>query len=192
VFSVGDKVIHCAQGAGVITEKKDMQITEMPKSYLVIRMLGSGSTLMVPSDKAEQRLRPVCRRTALRRLLTVELAGKSRELPQDYKERAKHIESKLKSGETKEWVEVVRDLTYRDEQGSLSTGDRQLLDRAIDLLSGELALAQGIDQEEAMFRLKSVAQRRGELADSLENFDWLRALGQKVVEPFAGSSIGTG
>jgi len=192
VFSVGDKVIHCAQGAGVITEKKDMQITEVPKSYLVIRMLGSGSTLMVPSDKAEQRLRPACRRTALRRLLTVELASEPMKLPQDYKERAKHVESKLKSGETKEWVEVVRDLTYRDEQGSLSTGDRQLLDRAIDLLSGELALAQGIDQEEAMFRLKSVAQRRDELADSLENFDWLRALGQKVVEPFARSSIGTG
>jgi len=192
VFSVGDKIIHCAQGAGVITEEKDMQITETLKSYLVIRMLGSSSTLMVPSDRAEQRLRPACTRIALRRLLTVELAGEPGKLPQDYKERAKHIEDKLKSGETKEWVKVVRDLTFRDEQSSLSMGDRQLLDRAIDLLSGELALAQGIDQEEAMFRLKSVAQRRDELADSPENFDWLRTLGQKVMEPFARSSVGTG
>jgi CarD family transcriptional regulator len=192
MFAVGDKVIHCSQGAGIITEKKEMQVTEAPKSYFVIRMIGSDSTLMVPLDKAEERLRPACKGAVLRRLLMDELVDEPQKLPQDYKERRKHIESKLKSGETKEWVEVVRDLMHRDEQRSLSTGDRKLLDRAIDLLSGELALAQEVDQAEAISRLKSIAQSGSELADAVESSNWWQTLGQKVMEPFARSSIGSG
>jgi CarD family transcriptional regulator len=192
MFSVGHKVIHFAQGAGVITDKREMQITETSKCYLVIDMIGSDSTLMIPADKAEQRLRPVCKRTALRRLLTSELADEPKKLPKDYKKRKKHIESKLKSGETKEWVEVVRDLTHRDEQKSLSTGDRKLLDRAVDLLSGELALAQGIDQEEAVSRLTSMVEHRSELVDQqAEDSSWWRKLEQRVREPFAKSSADT-
>jgi len=192
MFSVGDKVIHCTRGAGVITEKKEMQITETPHCYLVIQMLGSNSTLMLPTGKAEQRLRSACKRATLRRLLTNELASEPEELPGDYRKRQKHIEDKLKSGETKEWVEVVRDLTCRDEQNRLSTGDRQLLDRAVDLLSGELALTQGVPLEEAGPRLKSVVERRHELADhQAESSGWWETLGQRVMERFTRSSMGT-
>jgi len=192
IFSVGDGVVHCTHGAGVITEKKEMQITGTPKSYIVLQMLGSCSTLMVPTDRAEQRLRPVCKKATLRRLLTSELTDDPEELPQDYKKRTKHIEDRLKSGETEEWIGVVRDLTYKGEQKPLSQGDRQLLDRAEDLLSGELALAQGIPPQEALLRLKSMLQRRCELADSQAMISsWWRTLGQKVREPLGKSSIGT-
>jgi CarD family transcriptional regulator len=193
MFAVGDKVIHYTRGAGVITDKKEMRITETPRRYLVLQMLGSTSTLMVPTDQAEERLRPACKKTKLRRLLASELASEPEELPGDYKKRQKHLEGKLKSGETTEWIEVVRDLTYRDEQKQLSTGDRQLLDRAMDLLAGELALAHGVPQEQAMPRLKSLIQRRDELAEhQSESSGWWQTLGQKVMEPFARSSTGTG
>jgi len=193
MFSIGDKVMHCSHGAGVITEKKEMQITDTPHCYLVIQMLGSNSILMVPTDQAGERLRPVRKRATLHRLLTSELAGEPEELPQDYKKRRKYLEHKIKSGETKKWIEVVRDLTYRDEQDHLSSADRQLLDRAMDLLSGELALAQGIPLEEAEPRLKSMIERRHELADhQIENSGWWRTLGQKVREPFVRSGVGSG
>ena len=193
MFAVGDKVMHCAHGAGVITEKKEMQITDTPRCYLVIQLLGSNSTLMVPTDRAEERLRPACKRATLRRLLTSELAGEPEELPGDYKERQKHLEDKLKSGETIEWIEVIRDLTFRGEQDRLSSGDRQLLDRAMGLLSGELALAQGVPLEEAEPRLQSMVERRHELADHQgESSSWWQTLGQKVREPFVRSSVGSG
>ena len=172
MFSVGDKVMHYAHGAGVITEKKEMQITDTPHCYLVIQMLGSNSTLMIPTDRAKESLRPVSERTTLRRLLTSELAGEPEELSGDYKERQKHLIDKLKSGETTEWIEIVRDLTFRSEQGHLSLGDRQLLDRAMGLLSGELALAQGVPLEEAEPRLKSMVERRHEL-DAVWSFPWM-------------------
>ena len=192
MFVVGDKVIHCTRGAGIITAKKEMQLTEAPQRYLVIQLLGSTSTLMVPTDQAEERLRPACKKTKLRRLLASELAGEPEELPGDYKKRQKYLEGKLKSGETTEWIEVVRDLTSRDEQKQLSTGDRQLLDRAMDLLAGELALARGIPLAEAMPRLKAVVQHRHELADRQgEGSNWWQTLGERVMEPFARSSAGT-
>jgi CarD family transcriptional regulator len=189
MFSVGDKVMHCTHGAGVITEKKEMHIIETPHCYLVIQLLGSGSTLMVPTEQAEERLRPAYKRATLRRLLTNELTSEPQELDKDYKIRQKHLEGKLKSGETQEWIEVVRDLAYRAEQNSLSTGDRQLLDRAMDLLSGELALAQGIPLTEAGPRLKSMVERRHDVADhQVESAGWW----QRVMESFTTGSVDTG
>jgi len=193
MFSVGEKVMHCAHGAGVITEKKEMQIVETPKRYFVIQLLGSDSTLMVPTDQAEERLRPACKRAALRRLLISELTSEPEELPGDYKMRQKYLENKLKSGETQGWIEVVRDLTFQGEQKPLSQGDQKLLDRAMDLLSGELALAQGISVVEAKPRLESIIRRQHKLVEHQdESASWWQTLGQKVIEPFAKSSIDTG
>ena len=185
MFAVGDEVIHRVHGAGIITEKKRMQLTETPHRYLVIEMPEFDSTLMVPTDKAEQCLRPVSKMLTLRRLLTDTLTGQPNELPKDYRERAEQIENKLKSGETKKWIEVVRDLTYRREQGQKSKVDQRLLERTMHLLAGEFALAQGIDPEKAEIYLASVVQRRHELKDQQAGpSGWLQALRQRVMEPF--------
>lgn len=158
MFAVGDKVIHRVYGAGVITARKEMQITETSNCYFVIQMIGSPSTLLVPTDHAEQKLRPVSRKASLRNLLVQELASAPDKLPADYKERAERVKSKLSSGEAKKWVQVVRNLTYRQQQGSLSSVDRKLLERAMHLLTEELALVLGIDQGEAEARLVSIVK----------------------------------
>jgi len=192
MLSVGEKVIHCIRGAGIITEQKELQITGAPASYFVIQLLDSRSTLMVPLDKAEQRLRPVSKRAALRRLLANHLAGKPNELPQDHKKRAKHIESELKSGETKKWAQVVRDLVCREQEASLSSADRQLLDRALYLLAGELALSQGIEHKEAKNRLLSAARQEYEFQDpKTPPSGWQQTLGQRVKRSFTKSSTQT-
>ena len=185
MFSVGDKVVHRVHGAGIITEKKEMQITETPHRYLVIEMVGPHSTLMVPIDKAEQCLRSVSKTATLRRLLTDRLAGEPSQLPKDYREREEQIENKLKSGETKKWIEVVRDLTHRRQQGRKSRVDDRLLERTMHLLAGELALAQGIDPEKAEIHLSSVVQCRHELQDQQASTSgWLQTLRQRVMELF--------
>ena len=185
MFSVGDKVVHRVHGAGIITGNKERQITETPHRYFVIEMVGPQSTLMVPTDKAGQRLRPVSKMTALRRLLMDKLAKPPRQLPKDYRERAEQIENKLKSGETKKWIEVVRDLTHRREQGQKSKIDQRLLERTMHLLAGELALAQGIDPEKAEIHLASVVERRHELKEQqADTSGWLQTLRQRVMEPF--------
>jgi len=184
-FSVGDKVIHRIHGAGVITDKKRMQVTEKPAPYLVIDLLRPHSIMMVPTERAEQRLRPVSKVTRLRRLLVEKLAGQPGKLPKDYKKRAAQINDKLKSGQVTKWIEVIRDLRHRHEQRPLSPSDRKLLDRAMGLLSGELALAQGIDPIGAESRLASIFQRQHKFEDQqVANKGWLQMVTEKVMGPF--------
>ena len=185
MFSVGDEVVHRVHGAGIITGKKERQLTETPHRYLVIEMPKFDSTLMVPADKAGQCLRPISKMVTLRRLLTDTLTGQPNKLPKDYKERAEQIENKLKSGETKKWIEVVRDLTHRREQGWKSRVDQRLLDRTMHLLAGEFALAQGTDPEKAETHLAAVVERRHELQDQQASTSRrLQTLRQRVMELF--------
>jgi len=187
MFSVGDKVVHRVHGAGIITGKKEMQITKTSNRYLVIEMSGSDSTLMVPTNEAGQRLRPVSKMTTLRRLLTDILTGQPNKLPKDYKKRAEQINVKLKSGKTKRWIEVVRDLTHRREQGRKSKVDKRLLERAMHLLVGELAMAQGIDHEKAESRLAFIVEHPHEFQDQQAGTGWLRTLVQRITRPFTES-----
>jgi CarD family transcriptional regulator len=185
MFSVGDKVVHRVHGAGIITEKKQVQITETSNRYLVIEMLGSHSTLMVPTDKAEKRLRPPSQVTTLRHLLMDILTGEPGNLPKDYKERAEQIGSKLKSGKTRKWIEVVRDLTYLKEQRPLGQTDRRGLNQAMHLLTTELALVQGVEPEKAESYLASLVQHRHEFKDQqADTSGWLQTLRQRVMRPF--------
>ena len=140
---------------------------------------------MVPTDEAEQRLRTISRMSALQRLLTGKLAEQPDKLPKHYRERTEQVNDKLKSGEIRKWIEVVRDLTHREEQGHQSKIDQRLLERAMHLLAGELAMAQGIDPEKAEIHLASMIQRRREFRDRQTGPQgWLQALGQKVLQPF--------
>ena len=53
MFSVGDKVIHPAYGAGVIAEINEKQVGEQQCTYYIIELLTQPGTLMVPVDRAE-------------------------------------------------------------------------------------------------------------------------------------------
>ncbi len=165
MFSVGDKVVHSTHGAGIITTKKEMQLTKTPNSYFVVEMPGADSTLMVPTDQAGQRLRPVSTVTTLNRLLTDVLTRQPTKLPKEFKKRAKQINVKLTSGKIRRWIEVIRDLSHLREQRPLCKTDKRRLERAIQLSAGELALAQEIDREKARSRLASLVEHSQELQE---------------------------
>ena len=185
MFLVGDKVVHRVHGAGIITGRREKQLTKTPHRYLVMEMVGPQSTLMVPIDKAEQCLRPVSKMTTLRSLLIDTLAGEPGNLPKDYKQRAEQTGSKLKSGKIEKWIEVVRDLTYLKEQRPLGQTDRRGLNRAMALLAAELAVAQGIAHEKAEVLLMSIVTHQHEFKDQQAvTSGWLQTLRQKVTESF--------
>lgn len=193
MYTVGDKVIHRSRGAGVITEEKVMEVVAEPENYLVIQMLRLDSTLMVPAEGADDRLRPASEPTRLRRLLTSELANEPANLPKNYKKRTKHVEKMLKTGETVEWIRVVRDMMHRDEQSPLSTGDKRMLDRATELLAGEFALAYGISLEDAVIHLQSMVRRREELAErQVAGSDWWQTFSRRLTQSFVPSSSQAG
>ena len=60
------------------------------------------------------------------------------------------------AGDIVKVAEVVRDLTRRDDQKKLSTGEKRMLTKARQILSSELALARDIDKTAAAARLDEV------------------------------------
>ncbi len=57
---------------------------------------------------------------------------------------------KIKSGDIFEVAEVVRNLTIRDNDKGLSTGEKKMLDTARQILVSELVIAENSTEEDIM------------------------------------------
>ena len=55
----------------------------------------------------------------------------------------------MKTGDILELAEVVRNLSLRDHEKGLSTGEKQMFVKAKKILASELMYAKGMDAEEA-------------------------------------------
>ena len=63
--------------------------------------------------------------------------------------RFKHNRDKMKTGDILELAEVVRNLSLRDSEKGLSTGEKQMFVKAKKILASELMYAKDMDEEEA-------------------------------------------
>ena len=70
-------------------------------------------------------------------------------MPKNWNRRFKHNRDKMKTGDIFELAEVVRNLSLRDHEKGLSTGEKQMFVKAKKILASELMYAKGIDEEEA-------------------------------------------
>jgi CarD family transcriptional regulator len=55
----------------------------------------------------------------------------------------------MKTGDILELAEVVRNLSLRDHEKGLSTGEKQMFVKAKKILASELMYAKGMDEDEA-------------------------------------------
>jgi CarD family transcriptional regulator len=70
-------------------------------------------------------------------------------MPKNWNRRFKHNRDKMKTGDIFELAEVVRNLSLRDHEKGLSTGEKQMFVKAKKILVSELMYAKGMDEEEA-------------------------------------------
>ena len=63
---------------------------------------------------------------------------------------------KIKTGDIFEVAEVVRNLSARDREKGLSTGERKMLENARQILVSELVLAQDATEEEVEKQLSAI------------------------------------
>ena len=63
---------------------------------------------------------------------------------------------KLASGDVNKVAEVVRDLWRRDKDRGLSAGEKRMLAKARQILTSELALAEGTNEDKAEIVLNEV------------------------------------
>lgn len=159
MFKVGDKVVHPAHGAGIVTAIEMVDVLDEFNRYYVINPIASDMKLMVPVRMAEEiGLRPAVKlRDALKALDF--LGEQPSSLPGDYKERQALIEERLRNADLVTVVKIVRDLSWLQWEDRLTAKDITLLGRARQLLVGELAVAANMGLEEAERKLQTALER---------------------------------
>ncbi len=167
VYEVGDKVVYPHHGAGIILKKGVKDVLGQRREYLTIQILYNEMTVMVPTENAARAgLRRVISQEAVEDVVAV-LHDDGSQMPKNWNRRFKHNRDKMKTGDIYELAEVVRNLSIRDLDKGLSTGEKQMFGRAKKILASELMYARDISEDEAAEYLDGllteIGQRR--LAD---------------------------
>jgi CarD family transcriptional regulator len=148
-FMVGDNVVYPHHGAGQVIKKEAKEILGETRQYLTIKILHNDMTVMVPCENAGKAgLRRVIDEDTVKKVLAV-LSDDVSEMPKNWNRRFKHNRDKIKTGDIYELAEVVRNLSLRESEKGLSTGEKQMFTRAKKILASELMYALDKDEDEA-------------------------------------------
>lgn len=149
LFSIGDRVVYPMHGAGIIEAIEEREILGLRKQYYIMKLPIGDMKVMIPVDGVDGvGLRQVIGQEDLTRVLDV-LAGERTKMSTNWNRRYRANAEKLKSGNIFEVAEVVRNLTLREKEKGLSTGERKMLDSAKQILVSEVVLARNIPEAEA-------------------------------------------
>lgn len=147
MFKVGDKVVYPHHGAGIIEGIEKKHILGEIKTYYVVQLSQGQLTVMVPTDSiSDVGLRKIISQDEAESVLAV-LSDDQTKMEKDWNRRFKKNREKIKSGDIFEVAEVVRNLTIRDLEVGLSTGEKRMLSRARQILVSELTFALNADEE---------------------------------------------
>jgi CarD family transcriptional regulator len=149
LYKIGDKVVYPHHGAGTVVKKEKRDVLGEKREYLTIKILHNDMTVNVPSENAEKvGLRRVIDEQMVEKVLKA-LQGSGTVMPKNWNRRFKHNRDKMKTGDILELAEVVRNLSLRDVEKGLSTGEKQMFVNAKKILASELMYAKDMDEEEA-------------------------------------------
>jgi CarD family transcriptional regulator len=161
VFKVGDKVVYPHHGAGKIVKREMKEVLGQQREYLTIQILYNEMTVMVPTENADRAgLRRVIDEEAVELVLAV-LRDDGSQMPKNWNRRFKHNRDKIKTGDIFELAEVVRNLSIRDMDKGLSTGEKQMFGRAKKILASELMYARDMEEDEATEFLEKLLEDIG-------------------------------
>ena len=119
------------------------------REYLTIKILHNDLTVNVPNENAEKvGLRKVIDEAAVERVIGV-LHGSGTQMPKNWNRRFKYNRDKMKTGDVFELAEVVRNLSLREQDKGLSTGEKQMFVKAKKILSSEFMYAKDMDEDRA-------------------------------------------
>ena len=156
MYKVGDKVVYPHHGAGTVVKRERRDVLGEKREYLTIKILHNDMTVNVPAENAERiGLRKVIDEEAVKKVVKYLTSGGT-EMPKNWNRRFKHNRDKMKTGDIYELAEVVRNLSLRDGEKGLSTGEKQMYVKAKKILASELMYAKNLSEEDAFLWLEDV------------------------------------
>ena len=147
MFNVGDKIVYPMHGAGVIDSIEEKDILGEKQSYYILKM-PSEVKVMIPIAKAEEvGVRNIIDKQSAEKVFTV-LSQDETEMEKNWNKRYRDNMDKMKSGDIYEVADVVRNLSFKQKEKGLSTGEKKMLSNAKQILVSELVLAEHATQDE--------------------------------------------
>ena len=147
MYNVGDKIVYPMHGAGVIDSIEEKEILGEKQSYYILKMPGEVK-VMVPISTAEKHgIRNVIDKTEAEKVINV-LEQDETEMEKNWNKRYRDNMDKMKSGNIYEIADVVRNLSFKQKEKGLSTGEKKMLHNAKQILVSELVLAEHATQDE--------------------------------------------
>ena len=141
MFNVGDKVVYPMHGAGTIDSIDKKNILDEEVEYINISMPG-GVKVMVPSNQAsKQGLRNIISQNDVEKVFCV-LETDETAMSDNWNKRYRDNMDKMKSGDIYEVADVVRNLSFKQKEKGLSTGEKKMLNNAKQILVSELVLVE--------------------------------------------------
>lgn len=125
MFKVGDKVVYPNHGAGTIVGIETKNILGEEKKYYIMKLPIGDMKVMIPVEKVEEiGVRNIIDEEEADNVLKL-LKGDKSKMSQNWNRRYRANMEKLKTGDIYEVGEVVRNLTIRDHEKGLSTGEKK-------------------------------------------------------------------
>ena len=147
MFNVGDKIVYPMHGAGVIDSIEEKNILGEKQSYYILKMPGEVK-VMVPTAKAEEiGVRNIIDKSSADKVIGV-LEQDETVMDKNWNKRYRDNMDKMKSGDIYEIADVVRNLSFKQKEKGLSTGEKKMLNNAKQILVSELVLAEHATQDE--------------------------------------------
>ena len=141
MFNVGDKVVYPMHGAGTIDSIDKKNILDEEVEYINISMPG-GVKVMVPSNQAsKQGLRNIISQEEVEKVFCV-LENDETAMSDNWNKRYRDNMDKMKSGDIYEVADVVRNLSFKQKEKGVSTGEKKMLNNAKQILVSELVLVE--------------------------------------------------
>jgi len=154
-FKATDFVIYPAHGVGQILSIEEQTVAGASLEFFVIFFRKSKMTARVPVRKAANiGMRKPSDRSSIDGVKQI-LRENPRKVRGNWSRLAQEYESKINSGDIVAVAEVVRDL-FRPGDSGQSFSERQLYVSALDRLCGEIAVVDGISEEQAVKELEGL------------------------------------
>ncbi len=155
-FQNGDQVVYPTHGVGCVEGIVSQEISGLTLEVIVVKFEKDRMTLRIPVAKARNSgLRKVSSHSVMQSAVNI-LKGKARIKKTMWSRRAQEYEAKINSGDPVSIAEVVRDLWRNDNQGEQSFSERQIYQAALERLTREFAVVEGIDDDSAVEKLEEV------------------------------------
>ncbi len=160
MFNVGDKVVYPHHGAGVVEGVEERDVEGERKKYFILSLCRGDLKITVPEESTKNvGLRGIIGKSEVKSVFEVLHQGQS-QMPTNWNHRYKKNRDKIRSGNAYQVAEVVRNLSIREREKGLSTGEKRMLNQARKILLSEIIYVLNIDDEKAAKMLDDVFSRK--------------------------------